>query len=119
MSLFGFKKKNKGSCCSCKCEAPKGVSSDTASEKNSRIKVLGMGCASCHEQYEYACQAVKAMGLAQDIEYITDFQRVMSYGAISMPVIVIDEKVVSMGRVLKCAEVIELLKNAGFDGAVI
>ena len=77
------------------------------------VKVLGAGCKSCHEQYENAKAAVKAMGLPVEVEYITDMEQVMTYGAMSMPAIVVNEKVVSMGRVLKAAEVEKLLRKLG------
>ena len=78
------------------------------------IKVLGAGCASCHRQYEYAKEAVKSMGLSVEVEYITDMQKVMEYGVMSMPAIVVNEKVVSMGKVLKAADVEKLLRKLGF-----
>ena len=75
------------------------------------IKVLGAGCKSCHEQYENAKAAVKAMGLDLEVEYITDMEKVMTYGVMSMPAIVVNEKVVSMGKVLKAADVEKLLRT--------
>ena len=75
------------------------------------IKVLGAGCKSCHEQYENAKAAVKAMGLDLAVEYITDMEKVMTYGVMSMPAIVVNEKVVSMGKVLKAADVKKLLRT--------
>lgn len=75
------------------------------------IKVLGTGCKSCHEQYENAKVAVKELGLALEVEYITDMETVMAYGVMSMPAIVVNEKVVSMGKVLKSADVEKLLKK--------
>ena len=53
------------------------------------------------------------MGLPVEVEYITDMEQVMTYGAMSMPAIVVNEKVVSMGRVLKAAEVEKLLRKLG------
>ena len=73
------------------------------------VKVLGAGCKSCHEQYENAKTAVKAMGLSVEVEYITDMEKVMAYGVMSMPAIVVNEQVVSMGKVLKAADVEKLL----------
>ena len=75
------------------------------------IKILGAGCKSCHEQYENAKAAVKAMGLDLEVEYITDMEKVMAYGVMSMPAIVVNEKVVSMGKVLKAADVEKLLRT--------
>ncbi len=75
------------------------------------IKVLGAGCKSCHEQYEYAKKAVSNLGLGIEVEYITDMEKVMEYGVMSMPAIVVNEKVVSVGKVLKSADVEKLLKK--------
>ena len=77
------------------------------------IKVLGSGCKACHEQYENAKQAVKDIGLSVEVEYITDMQKVMEYGVMSMPALVVNEKVVSMGKVLKSDDVIALLYKSG------
>ena len=53
------------------------------------------------------------MSLDAEVEYITDMEKVMSYGVMSMPAIVVNEQVVSMGKVLKVAQVEELLKKLG------
>ena len=53
------------------------------------------------------------MGLDLEVEYITDMQKVMEYGAMSMPALVVNEKVVSMGKVLKSDDVIALLHKLG------
>lgn len=78
------------------------------------IKVLGVGCNCCREQFENAKKAVTELGLPIEVEYITDMEKAMSYGAMSMPAIVVDEKVVSMGKTLKPAEVIKLLGKLGY-----
>ena len=61
-----------------------------------------------------SAEAVKAMGLSVEVEYITDMQKVMEYGVMSMPAIVVNEKVVSMGKVLKAADMEKLLRKSGF-----
>ena len=53
------------------------------------------------------------MNLDAEVEYITDMEKVMSYGVMSMPASVVNEQVVSMGKVLKVAQVEELLKKIG------
>lgn len=121
MSLFRLKKKDenqKASDCSCVCGCSvskakeNGASCQCDSESEIKcVKVLGAGCKSCHEQYENAKEAVKAMGLSVEVEYITDMKKVMEYGVMSMPAIVVNEKVVSMGRVLKAAEIEKLLRK--------
>ena len=46
-----------------------------------------------------------------DVEYITDLQKIMEYGAMSMPALVVNEQLVSSGKVLKPAELLALIKN--------
>ena len=75
------------------------------------IKVLGAGCKSCHDQYEYAKKAVENLALKVEVEYITDMEKIMEFGVMRMPAIVVNDKVVSAGKVLKVAEVEKLLKG--------
>ena len=126
MALFGFRKKKeeekKTPACACSCGCAENKGENTAIECCSDlkdgeiccIKVLGAGCKSCHEQYENAKQAVKEMGLSVEVEYITDMQKVMEYGVMRMPALVVNEKVVAMGKVLKAADVVVLLHKLGF-----
>ena len=125
MALFNFGKKKeeekKAPTCACNCECPTSeaekITNDCCPEARDGIcciKVLGSGCKSCHEQYENAKEAVKSMGLSVEVEYITDMQKVMEYGVMSMPALVVNEKVVVMGKVLKSADVEKLLHKLGF-----
>ena len=75
------------------------------------IKVLGAGCKSCHALYEATREAVKKLDLSIEVEYITDMEKIMEYGVMRMPALVLNDKVVSMGKVLKAAEVEKLLKG--------
>ncbi len=76
------------------------------------VKVLGAGCAACHQQYENVKAAVARMGLGIEVEYITDMEKVMTYGVMRMPAIVVNETVVSMGEVLKPTEVEKRLNQS-------
>ena len=78
------------------------------------MKVLGSGCKSCHELYENSQKAVSDMGLSVEVEYVTDMEKVVSYGVMSTPALVVNEKVVSMGKVLKPVDVEKLLRKLGF-----
>lgn len=130
MGLFGFGKKKEAQEPACACNASaketkeesccccgsNPVDAETencccggAGAPSVSIKVLGAGCKSCHEMYENTKEAVKNAGLSVEVEYITDMERVMGYGVMSMPGLVVNEKVVSMGKVLKAAEVEKLL----------
>lgn len=112
MALFNFGKKKeekKAPACACSCGCPTSEAEESTNDGICCIKILGAGCKSCHEQYENAKQAVKDMGLSVEVEYITDMQKVMEYGVMSMPALVVNEKVVAMGKVLKAADVVDLL----------
>ena len=101
MGLFGKKKQEK------KAGSP--VRSKTADGIRS-IKVLGSGCKACHQLYDNTVKAAEGTGIK--VEYITDLQKIMEYGAMSMPALVINEKLVSSGKTLKPAEIIDLIKIA-------
>ena len=123
MALFNFGKKKEeekkapACCCgSAKARVAKSAECCCGTSVNGIccVKVLGAGCRACHEQYENAKTAVKALGLDVEVEYITDMEKVMGYGVMSMPAIVVNEKVVSMGKVLKAADVEKLLRKLGY-----
>ena len=122
MALFNFgkKKEEEKKTPACCCGNTEAKAAETACccgapvDGICCIKVLGAGCKACHEQYENAAAAVKALGLPVEVEYITDMEKVMGYGVMSMPAIVVNEQVVSMGKVLKAADVEKLLRKLGY-----
>lgn len=78
------------------------------------IKVLGSSCKNCHALLESTKEAAKAMGLDIEVGYVTDMQEITKYGVMSLPALVVNEKVASKGKVLKAAEVEKLLRKLGF-----
>ena len=76
------------------------------------IKILGSGCKKCVTLAENATAAAHAEGIDSAIEKVTDIIAIASYGIMSTPGLVIDEKVVSSGRVLNVSEISTLLKGA-------
>lgn len=75
------------------------------------IKILGSGCKSCVTLKENTEKAIKEIGLEAEILKVTDFQDIMAYGVMSTPALVIDEKVVSFGKVLKPKEILKIIEN--------
>lgn len=75
------------------------------------IRILGGGCASCKKLYKNAEKAVAETGITADIEYITDMEKIMEYGVMKMPALVVNEQVVAMGKVLKPAEIVKILEK--------
>lgn len=123
MALFGKKKEEEMKTHACACNS--GCSTSEVQEIAGNccfeaqngiccIKVLGSGCASCHALYENVKTAIQKAGLAVEAEYVTDMQKIMEYGVMSMPALVVNEKVVSMGKVLKPIDVETLLHKLGF-----
>ena len=74
------------------------------------IKVLGGGCSKCETLLANAREAVANTGVEAEVEYITDFAVIASYGIMSTPALIVDEKIVSMGKVLKSSEIQNFLK---------
>ena len=101
MSLFGKKTEEKSCCCQSTAKTTQ------TGSKDALVKVLGSGCKSCHQLYENAKEAVSGTDI--DVEYITDLQRIMEYGAMSMPALVVNGEIVSGGRVLKPADIKKLI----------
>lgn len=76
------------------------------------IKILGSGCKNCIILTENTKEVLKEMGLDIQIEKITDFAEIASYGVMSTPALVVNEKVLSYGKVLKHAEIKKLIEKA-------
>ena len=73
------------------------------------IKVLGTGCAGCKALYETTKTAVAELGIEATVIKEEDLMKIMSYNVMSLPGLVIDEKVVSSGKKLSVADVKALL----------
>ena len=69
------------------------------------IKVLGGGCRKCETLLKNVKEAIINKDLNAEIQYITDFKVIANLGIMSTPALVIDDKIVSMGKVLKSNEI--------------
>ena len=131
MALFNFGKKKEEEKPSCCCgSAPKTADSAGCCGSEPKadaapcccgapvegiccVKVLGLGCRNCHAMLEATKEAVQNLGLNIEVEYVTDMEKIAQYGVMRMPALVVNEKVVSMGKVLKAADVELLLHKLG------
>lgn len=75
------------------------------------IKILGSGCRNCQNLEENTKKALVELKMEAKVEKITDMEKIMSYGIMSLPAIVMDEKVISCGSVPKADEIKKLLTN--------
>jgi len=74
------------------------------------IKVLGGGCANCKKLKENTKKAIDELNIEANIEEVTDYEKILSYGVMRTPALVIDEKVVLSGRIVSSEEIKKLLK---------
>ncbi|KUL26907.1 thioredoxin family protein [Actinoplanes awajinensis] len=73
------------------------------------IKVLGPGCANCVALERATRQAVEALGVAAEIEKVTDFPSIAGYGVMTTPALVVGEQVLLAGRVPTAGQLRDLL----------
>ena len=102
MSLF----KKKSCCCSC------GGSETGNSEKaTENILILGGGCANCNALEDNVKKALADLNIEEEVGHVTDAATIAAMGVMSTPALVIDRKVVSMGKVLTSDDVAKLLEK--------
>jgi len=76
------------------------------------IKVLGPGCARCHQLEKTTIEVVKELGIDAKVEEIKDMSKIIAYNVLMTPGLVINEQVVSSGKVPTKAEVTQMIINA-------
>lgn len=77
-----------------------------------KIKVLGPGCARCHQVEHTVKEVVKELGIDASIEEVKDIKKIMSYAILTTPGLVIDEELVCSGHIPTKAEVTQFIINA-------
>ena len=76
------------------------------------IKVLGSGCANCKKLEALTRQAVSKLGIEAEVIKVTEYPEIMKYNIMSTPGLVVNEKVVSAGRIPSEAEITTFLTSA-------
>lgn len=69
------------------------------------VKILGSGCANCKKLESVARDAASETGVQAEFLKVTDMKEIMKYDLLSTPALVINEKVVSSGRIPTKAEI--------------
>jgi len=75
-----------------------------------KIKILGSGCPNCMRLEENARKACKELGLKAEFEKVKDYAKMMCYGIMSTPALVVDEEVKIEGRVPSVEEIKRVLR---------
>ena len=76
------------------------------------IKVLGPGCANCKRLEQIARKVVAELAVEAEVIKVTDYNAILAYDVLSTPGLVINEKVVSSGRIPSPAEVTSWVSDA-------
>jgi small redox-active disulfide protein 2 len=75
------------------------------------IKVLGTGCSRCKALEQATRNALAEMDIAANIEKVEDIVKIMEYGILHTPGLVINGKVAMSGRVPSTAEIKEIINK--------
>lgn len=76
------------------------------------IKILGMGCPKCKEVEKRVINALAELGVAANVEKVTDIKKIMDYKVLGTPGLVIEGKVVSTGKIPRPEEIKAWIQEA-------
>lgn len=74
-----------------------------------KIQIIGMGCAKCNNLQMVTERAVQELGQPYEIEKVTDLSKIMSFGVMTTPALVVDGVVKVSGKVPSVSEIKKLL----------
>lgn len=109
MKLFKKNKAIQSCCCGGDCTSETMQNAEHKKQEQG-IKILGAGCAKCMKLEKAVRTAISEFPLDYEIEHITDYSVIASYGVMSTPALVLNGKVLSYGKVLSVDEVKALLR---------
>ena len=76
------------------------------------VKILGAGCANCKKLEAEARAALDEAGIPYELDKVTDYAEIATYRVLYTPGLVIDEKVVSSGKIPKRDEIVAWAREA-------
>ena len=78
-----------------------------------KLQILGTGCPKCKLLAEHAERAAQELGLDFEVEKVTDFDRILEFGIVATPALVVDGEIKVFGHVPTTARIKEMLTGAG------
>lgn len=76
-----------------------------------KIQILGTGCPKCKQLAEMAEAAAKELGLAYELEKVTQINDIMKFGVMITPALVVDGQVKSVGKVPPLSDIKSMLQQ--------
>lgn len=76
------------------------------------VKVLGPGCANCQRLETVVRKVAQTRQIAIELEKVVDYEEIMKYNILATPGLVVDNKVVSAGRIPTESEIAKWLQSA-------
>ena len=75
------------------------------------IRILGPGCSKCHQVEKLVRETLAETGTDANIEHVTDFKKIASYGVFGTPAVVIDGNVKCVGKIPKKEDILKWIKK--------
>ena len=76
-----------------------------------KIEILGVGCAKCHKLEELVREIATKEGVNADISKVEDFKKIMNYGVMTTPALVIDGEVKVAGKIPSADQIKNWLRD--------
>ncbi len=70
-----------------------------------KIEILGMGCPKCKKLTENAKKAIEELSIKADIEKVEEMDKIVAYGVMMTPALVLDGKIMSSGKIASVDEI--------------
>ena len=74
-----------------------------------KIEILGMGCATCNKLEDTVRLAISEMGIDAQIDHVKDIKKIMTYGVMTTPALVIDGVVKAAGKIPSLADIKQMI----------
>jgi small redox-active disulfide protein 2 len=74
-----------------------------------KIEILGTGCAKCHKLDELVRETIKTQGIDAEVSKVEDIKKIMAYGVMTTPALVIDGKVKAAGKIPSAEDMKKLI----------
>ena len=74
-----------------------------------KIEILGMGCATCNKLEDSVRLAISEMGIDAQVDHVKDIKKIMAYGVMTTPALVIDGKVKAAGKIPSLPDIKQML----------